>query len=332
MILVTGATGIVGSHLVGHLLSSDARVRALYRDKSKIEIAEKVILSICQDRSYLSQLEWVACDINDVVQLEEVFDAVVQVYHCAGYVSFDEKQEAQLIKINTEGTANVVNQSLSTDTVKHLCYISSIATIGKPKIGQLADEETEFSLLNTYAYAESKYLGELEVFRGIQEGLSAFVVNPGVILDTGLWMQSSGKLYKTLRRNKKFYAPGGTGFVSVNDVAKVAMVLMSQSVHNEKYILVAENRSFRSIHDQVAVAFSNRKPAKALTKLMLTTMWVLDWLSGEVFENKRNIYKTDVSSLLSFTKYSNAKISKQLPDYQWESIDEVIADACKVMK
>ena len=200
MVLVTGATGLVGSHLALHLLENNESVRAIYRNKDTIS-KTKSVFSLYKREKLFDKIEWVCADITDVPSLEIAFQGIQYVYHCAALISFDPKDEKQLRKVNIEGTANIVNLCLEY-RVKKLCHISSIAALGDLKINEIIVNETTEWNPEVYHndYAISKYGGEIEVFRGQQEGLKVVIINPGIILGPCFWEVGSGEIFTKIRK------------------------------------------------------------------------------------------------------------------------------------
>ena len=247
MILVTGGTGLVGSHLSLDLALTNANVRALYRTKSKLEEVKKIFSYYINNfETVFNKIEWVQTDILDIPALELVFKDVDYVYHAAAFISFNPKDFDLLQKTNVEGTANIVNLCIA-HGIKKLCYVSTIGTIGPSLPGKKATEENEWTGQNANVYALTKHAAEMEVWRGSQENLDIVIVNPGVIIGPGFWQTGSGTLFKTVKKLKKHYPPGGSGFVSITDVTKVMIGLMQSSITGQRFILVSENLSFKDI-------------------------------------------------------------------------------------
>ncbi|HET8839514.1 MAG TPA: NAD-dependent epimerase/dehydratase family protein, partial [Flavobacteriaceae bacterium] len=228
MILVTGGTGLVGSHLLAKLIETEKNVRAIYRSVEKLNIPKKIFSYYFQENTdfYFSKIEWVQADITDIPALTVAFQEITHVYHCAGFISFDLSEEKKLRKINIEGTANVVNLCISFQ-VQKLCHVSSIATLGKSISGKKINEESYFEQTkNNSFYSISKFGAEMEVWRGSQEGLDVLIVNPGIIIGPGIWDSGSGLLFQKVWKGLRFHFPKTTGFVAVEDVVKTMMMLM----------------------------------------------------------------------------------------------------------
>jgi nucleoside-diphosphate-sugar epimerase len=133
LILVTGGTGLVGSHLLFDLCKSGERMRAIKRSNSTIENVKKVFAYYTPNAlEHFKNIEWVDADLLDVYSLMDAMEGVNQVYHCAAMVSFEAKHEEEMMNINAEGTANMVNAALAKG-IKKFCHVSSVATIGVPE-------------------------------------------------------------------------------------------------------------------------------------------------------------------------------------------------------
>ena len=205
MILVTGGTGLVGSHLLLHLLEKGENVRAIYRNKKNI-VKVKSLFDYYDKVDLVDKIDWIEADILDIPSLEIAFENVDYVYHCAGFISFDPNDENQLRKVNIEGTANIVNFCIAKKIVK-LCHVSSIAALGDLTANQIIlTENTEWNPEKLHSdYAISKYGAEMEIWRGQQEGLKAVIVNPGVIFGPRFWNQGSGAFFSTIKKGIPFY-------------------------------------------------------------------------------------------------------------------------------
>jgi len=291
MVLVTGGTGLVGSHLLFTLTKAGISVRATYRNKESIKSVATIFSYYSPDyKVLLNKIEWVNCDINDIAALQEAFKNITQVYHCAALISFDPKNLKKLFKTNVEGTANIINLSIE-NKIEKLCHVSTIGTIGNTLDGSSSNEETPFNSALANVYALSKYQAEMEVWRGSQEGLNIVMVNPGVILGPGFWNNGSGKFFKNTFNGMTFYPPLGTGFVGINDVVKCMIHLMNSSINNENYILVAKNSSYKEVLTSIASALQKKPPRYMLKKWMLEILRRLEWLKAIVTGSERLLSK-----------------------------------------
>ena len=274
MILVTGATGLVGSHLLYEICKRKEKVRALKRDRSQIDDVRHVFSYYTEDADALfKQIEWVDADVLDIPALEVAFEGVDQVYHCAGWISFHSKHRSRMVKTNVQGTENIVNLCLSKG-VKKLCHVSSVAAIGFSEDGSSVNETKVWKdgPKNSY-YAISKYQAELEVWRGMEEGLSAVIVNPSIILGPGNWNKGSAKLFQQIGKGMPFYMGGSNGFVDVRDVVKAMTQLMGTDIHSERFILNSENRSYKETFDFIADALQKKRPSRKISPLLSAFAW-----------------------------------------------------------
>lgn len=329
MVLVTGATGFLGSHLLIHLLENDENVRAIYRNENSI-VKVKSLFSKLNNVDLFEKIDWIAADILDISTLEIAFQGIDYVYHCAALVSFDSKDEDLLRKINIEGTANIVNFCLEYK-IKKLCYVSSIAALGDLlDFENTVTETTEWNPEKDHSdYAISKYGGEIEVWRAQQEGLDCIVINPGVILGiTNNWNEGSGKIFKTISNGTHFYTKGTSGFVAVADVAKIMFQLIKSNHKNQKYIVVAENIVFQDLISLIADGLKVKKPTWEAKKWLLEWVWRIDWIRSNLFFQKRKLSKLMVKSLFSLDLYDNSKIKTTL-DFKFKSVEDCIKQTCE---
>lgn len=318
LVLVTGAGGLLGSHLVKILLRQNYPVRALYHSTLPVS-----------DHPSLENLQ---VDILDVVALEDAMIGVTYVCHCAGLVNFSAQFREKLYKINVEGTANVVNLALDAG-IKKLVHVSSVAALVKLPEATVTDETMQWiSGPQKSIYSHSKFLGEMEVWRGSIEGLNMVIINPSVILGAGDWETGSTKIFKSVYEEFSFYAEGINGFVGVNDVADIMIRLMQSDISGERFVVSADNISYRNLFNLIAKGFDKKPPTKKVN-LFLATM-VKNWQKLQsIFTGKPPfITKDTISTAMSKVYYDNAKLLMALPEFQYQPLPEVINEVCKDLK
>ena len=317
MILITGASGFVGAHLLEYLAGQSVPIRALYH---KQEPPTRLLK--------LNQVEWVQADLLDIYDVESVMQGVSHIYHCAAIISFNPRRREEMIHVNTEITSNLVNEALDTG-VKKLVHISSIAALGRNGIGKEVNEEAQWEeSVHNSGYGMSKYAAELEVWRGIGEGLEACILNPGIILGAAMsvkgWEQGSARLMKTAHDEFPFYTDGVTAFVDVNDVVRAAVSLMQSEITGERFILSAGNRPFREILGQMAVALG-KKPAGIHAGNFLTELvWRFVGLKSRLTGSPAFLTKETARNAQSQSIYKNDKILQFLPDFKYTPLEETI--------
>ncbi|OSY87171.1 NAD-dependent epimerase [Tenacibaculum holothuriorum] len=329
MILVTGGTGLVGSHLLYELTQTHHRVRAIYRTEKKLE-AVKNVFSFFTDNvdEYFQKIEWVKGDITDVPKLDEVFVGITHVYHAAALVSFDPKDYVRMRQVNIEGTANMVNLSIAYG-IKKFCFVSSIAAVGEAiNVGVITEENEWNDTTENHGYSITKYGAEMEVWRGSQEGLDVVIVNPGVILGGGFWNEGSGKLFTQVYNGFKFYTEGVTGFVGVEDVVKAMIELMNSSIKNERFILVSENKSFKEVLFAIADAFDKKRPSIKIGKLITELFWRLDWIQTKLTGKIPLLTKNSAKSSHTISTYSSKKIEESL-QFNFRKIGSLVNNLCE---
>ncbi|AMC12226.1 NAD-dependent epimerase [Lutibacter profundi] len=330
MILVTGGTGLVGSHLLLQLVLKNNMVRAIHRKNSNLNAVKKVFSYYSSNfETLFKKIEWVEADITDVFSLEKAFENVSEVYHAAALISFNSKDNKAMRKVNIEGTSNIVNLCIA-KKVKKICYVSSIATIEKSINNKIIDENCEWNVeLNNYGYAITKHGAEMEVWRASQEGVDVVIVNPGVILGAGFWHNGSGELFSKIYNGLKFYSEGITGFVSTTDVVKIMIQLMQSDIKNERYILVSENVSFKDVFFKIADSFNKKRPTIKTTKFMTAIGWRLEKIRAILTHKPPLLTKQSSKAIHNKHYYSSEKIKKAI-DFQFESVFATVKAVCKL--
>lgn len=328
MILVTGGTGLVGSHLLFHLAQREDKIRAICRSGSDLQKVKNVFgYYISEPESLFKKIEWVEASLNDIPELKKAFHRITHVYHCAAVVSFDPKDYHIMRKVNIEGTENIVNLSIK-NKIRKLCFVSSIATLSRSVNDKEITEENYWT--NTEGksgYAITKQGAESEVWRASQEGVNVVIVNPGVILGPGFWEKGTGKLFDKIYNRFKYYTEGVTGFVGVQDVVEIMIRLMESDIRNERFILVAENTSFKNIFFTIADKFGVKRPGKKVSPFLSETGWKLAWLKSKLTKKAPELTKYSARSVHQKKYYSNKKIKKAL-NYSFEPLEKTISTTC----
>lgn len=316
MILVTGGTGLLGSHLIHTLVGAGQQVRATYRDKKRIEIVKALFSFYNTSIALFNTIEWVECDVLDVVTLEEVMTGCEDVYHCAAMVSFQKKDYQQMLRINKYGTANMVNVAICLG-VKRFVHVSSTAAVGKTSVdlngyrtvvetNKWVDED------NHSGYAISKYLSENEVWRGIEEGLNAVIINPSVIIGPGDWNESSLSIFRTLSKGLKFYTLGANAFVDVRDVVFAMTHLVEQpEAFKQRYLCTGTNIAFKEFFDIAAKKMNKKAPSIVAKSLLSGLAWRISWLLS-FLTGYQTITKESASSAQAKVSYDSGKLQKVL--------------------
>lgn len=325
MHLVTGATGIVGTHV---LLECALRgpVRAIHRRSSDRSIVERVFRFYRADAdALLARIEWVEADLLDVDGLRTSMQGIEHVFHAAAMVSFAPGDADNMHQVNVTGTANVVNAALECG-VQRLCHVSSTAAIGEEPPGVPRTESSPWnSDKHTSAYSLSKYAAEMEVYRGIAEGLEAVLVDPCVVIGPGVDGRSSMTLVERLRRGTRFYPPGSNAVVDARDVAACMLALAERSPSGERYLLVGENISYQRLFLLLSEAFHQPAPSRPLSPWMLQLAWRLEKVRTTFTRSRPFITRATVHSALNQRSYSAAKVEAAL-GYQFRGAAEAVSN------
>ncbi|PBQ31772.1 NAD-dependent epimerase [Sphingobacteriaceae bacterium] len=328
MNLVTGATGIVGSHVVLALLQNNQQVIACKQKNSNTQRVENLFAYYTPDYKVLfDKIKWVDVDICDVFSIEEALTNITNVYHCAGFVSFNPKDRKKLFSVNESGTRNVVDACLHKG-IKALCHVSSIGTIHNLDYTQILTEEVFWKKSGKESdYATSKYNAEREVWRGIEEGLNAVIVNPGVILAPGFWDQSSSRLFDSSYNGNKFYTNGLGSYIAATDVAKVMIRLVTEGLFGQRFILVENNYTFHNILSHIQTSFKKPAPAINASQSLLATARVLEGFLSLFTGKERKITKALSNSAFNKQLFSNQKVKTAL-NIEFRPTHEVIGEIC----
>jgi nucleoside-diphosphate-sugar epimerase len=317
MVLVTGAAGFVGAHLVTALSAAGRTVRALYRNTQP---SEKL--------RHLPGVEWQRCDLLDVFAIADAIAGVETIFHCAATVSFSGTEGEQLLHNNRESTANVVNAALDADT-PHLVHLSSVAALGRSVLGAPLTEESlwEDGLANS-KYAQSKWAAELEVWRGAGEGLSVSILNPGIILGEPLmpagWQTGSAALLKVAAGGFPFYTEGINGWVDVVDVVRALMLLEKQPETAERFLLVEGNYSYQEVLSGMAVALGRKPPHIGAGPFLSGLVWRWNAVR-KLFGATPTVTRETARTAQQKVFYDSTKWERAFPAFPFTPLTETLA-------
>lgn len=314
MILVTGGTGLVGSHLLFELASKGRKIRALKRESSNTELIQRLFSWYDKERGddLFRGIEWVVGDVLDIISLQEAMQGVDTIYHCAAIVSFMPDDKQVMLKANVDGTANIVNAAL-TSGIKKFCHCSSVAALGSPQKGNTIDESLVWKTSSGNSwYAISKYGAEREVWRASEEGLPVVIVNPTVVIGPGDPARSSAQLYQSVKNGMKFYTSGVTGFVDARDVAEIMVKLTESEIVNQRFILNSEDLSYKELFTLFA-HYSGAKPPKYEAGRFLSEIaWRMEKVRSFMTGQKPLLSKETARNANIKRYFSNEKIKDTL--------------------
>ena len=319
IVLVTGGTGFLGAYIISQLMENGYAVRAIHRNGPMPFFLPDAIRE---------KVEWVRCDIRDPLGLEDAMAGVDAVIHAAAKVSFLKKERREMYSVNIDGTAHVVNAAL-TRQVPRFVHVSSVAALGRTNGGEVSEEKSwEDSKYNTN-YAISKFYGEMEVWRGIGEGLRGVIVNPSTILGYGDWNHSSCALFRNAWREFPWYTEGINGFVDVTDTAKAIVRLLATDISGQRFILNGENWSFRQLFTTIAREFGKKAPSREATPFLAGIAWRVEKIKSLLNGKPSLLTRESARVATSSTFFDNSKILRQLPDFRFTPLEETIREACQ---
>lgn len=327
MILVTGGTGLLGSHLLFELVSAGKSVRALRRRPGREAMVKKVFSYYSGEADRLfEKIEWFDGDLMDFGAMEDALDGIDEVYHAGAIVSFYPKDHKAMLKVNIEGTANLVNLSIHKG-VKKFCYVSSVSTLGRATNNGLSDEETYWvpSSKNS-VYSQSKYGAEREVFRGMEEGLNAVIILPSVIIGPGYWEENSG-LFRLVYQGLKYATKGINGYVDARDVAHAMRLLMDNNCFGERFIASAANLSYLEFFQMIAKHMDKPAPTVIVPPAMTGIAWRVEAVRSLLTGAKPEITREMAITTSQVYTYSSKKICDRL-GFSFRDPEDSIRETC----
>jgi dihydroflavonol-4-reductase len=320
MILVTGGTGFLGAYIIAELVERGHAVRAIRHTSS---------LPFYISPHILQQVEWVDGDVLDILSLQDSMKNVTQVVHCAAIVSFHKQDRNTMYQVNVEGTANVVNAALISG-ITRILYISSVAALGRSSHTETVNEEKKWqNEKNNTHYALSKHEAEMHMWRGFAEGLEGVIINPSTVLGFGNWEQSSCSIFKNGYNSFQWYTNGVNGFVGVEDVARAAVMLLESGITQKRFIVNAENWSFRKLFTSIATHFHKKPPHREAGKTLGSIAWRLEKLKSLFTGNKPLLTKETAKVAHSKTSFDNRNLLTVLPGFSFTPLEEVIKKSCE---
>ena len=326
-VLITGATGFLGIHVVREFLQAGYHVKGTFRNQAS-QTKAKQVLGYYEDADALfNRVEWVNVDMLDYNDVLKAVQSVHYVVHAAAEVSFNPRFKHRIIENNTLMASYIADAAIEAG-IKKLCHISSIAALGSTINGEPITEETKLaSVKDQSAYSTSKFYAEMEVWRAINSGLDAVILNPSVILGAGDWKTSSSTFISTIAKGLSFYSNGVTGFVDVRDVALASRLALESTVSAERFVLSAENISYYNLFCNIAKSLNKPTPKFKAYPILLKSIATIS--SFYSYITGRDPLVTPQSARSAWRKcyYSGRKFEEQF-GVKYTPISQTIDFAC----
>lgn len=322
MVFVTGATGILGRVMVLELLKKGKKVRAAKRPASNLDDVKHSYTFYTENpEGFFDKIEWVDVDFDDIQSIQDALAGVTEVYHCAAKVGFNPADDKEMYRTNVKGTENLLYACEGSGVAKFL-HVSSIAVLDLYNENGELDESSDFNPKEEHsAYAISKHLAEMEVWRASAEGLNTIIINPGMIVGSGNWGSSSGDLFPTLENNSYTFS-GGTSYADVRDVARISVELMEQNIFGERFVIISENKRYADLAKQVRKELG-LKEAKVLSRFQLNMGILANTLFGWLIPKLRMVTRSNVEAISGMNIVSNKKVKERL-NYTFIPLEETI--------
>ena len=331
MVFVTGATGFIGAHLLYHLVNAGYDVVALKRPMSDLTYVKRVFGFYTADpEKYFKAVHWRTGNILEYENLLAYTRDADEIYHLSAMVSFRPGDKHKLLQTNILGTENVINAALE-HGIRKLAYVSSVSALDPVRENQVITEQAFGNFPQRYSnYAESKFKSELEVWRGVEEGLNAVVINPSIVLGPFMPLKGPGALLKVIQKGIRFYPRGMTGFVDVRDVCHILLRLMQENFINEGFIVSEGNYAYKELFQMIAEKMDSRIPHRELNPLITNIAWRIERLRSFLFHQKPLVTKELHQSAHQKVRFSNKKIRHAL-GYQFMPLQQTIEDTLACM-
>ena len=328
MILVTGGTGFIGSHLLFLLVQKEEKIRAIYREESSLKKTKRLFsLYSASADVFFDKIEWVQADITDIFSLEPVFEGIDKLYHTAAIVSFNPLDDKKMHAVNVEGTTNLLNLA-NVNHIHKIVHLSSVAALGNSD--NPITEKTYWNWKeNSSEYAHTKYLSEMEVWRATQEGLDAVIFNPSIVFGAGFWQEGTGSIFNRIYKGMPFYTNGVNGFVDVWDLVNIMIQAMQSNVVNDSFIVSAENISYKKVFDFIAEAFDKPKPKYLLKPWITNIIWRFEFLKSAGFKTKPILTKSIARSGFQQHYFSSKKLMNTF-GFSYRPIEKTIKEIADI--
>ena len=329
MILVTGGTGLVGSHLLVELTKENQSIRAIYRTENRILQTKQLFtyyFGEFWEKEWL-KINWIQADLTDIEGLKIAFDGITHVYHTAGNVSFYARDFKKSVVINRHGTANIVNLCLKFSVIK-LAYVSSTAAVGGDEKKPITEKDNWKKTPLTSGYSVSKYLAEKEVWRGIEEGLNAVIINPCVILGPGNWNESSLTILKTASTGLRFFPTGSNATVDARDVAVCLKKLMQSTICSERFLCIGSNQPIQVLLNEIADQTKVNRPKYAISKRVVRILAIITLPIFRLVGKRPPLSIDAIHSAYKMLSYESNKLKSSI-DHSFYTLSETIDNSIR---
>lgn len=322
-IFLTGATGLLGSHLLKALLNNGHHIKALHRKGSGGNAIFRH-----------PNLEWVEGTLAHIDILAEAQQDVDAVVHAAALVSFQPSDAELLYQTNVVGTANVVNAALLSSRLKKFIHISSVAALGHPqKNTHVITESNHFDPNGQHSdYAKSKFWAELEVYRAAEEGLNIAIFNPSIILGAVGNGRSSEGLLHYAKNAPQFYPTGNLNYVDVDDVVKIIMhAIHTDAFIGKRCIINAGTVSYKQFFTHTANILHLPPPKWPVDSSLASIAWRLALLKSKFTGHKPMLTKHTARSATKQYVYQSEILPIVMPHFEFKPLSQTLENIYSII-
>ncbi|MEM6772236.1 MAG: NAD-dependent epimerase/dehydratase family protein, partial [Bacteroidota bacterium] len=271
-------------------------------------------------------------DVNDPNSLLAAMQGVDTIIHTAAVVSFLPSERDLMLKVNGEGTANVVNMALEAG-VRRLIHLSSVAALNRVDGGPVVTlaDRWPAERPNT-SYGESKFAAEREAWRGQAEGLEVAVLYPSLILGQGDFSgHNTTALWRMVAKERSFFPEGMTGVVSLADVVSATLEVLRRNKDGDRFLLNATNLSWEQLLTRIARSIDAKPPTVRMPAWQSAFLWPVEALRAKLSGSRPLITRESHRNVQASFRYDGSAYSKATGN-AYRDIGTVIAEIGKKYK
>ncbi len=318
-VLVTGASGFIGSHLTEQLLEKGHEVRTIVR---RPETLGRYSFSKHPNfRAFTG-------DLLDPATFQAACEGVEQVYHLAGIISTKNGERRKLFDMNVKGTVNLFGTLKRTKPGK-IVYLASIFALAQGEKTRPATEESFYNLEGVRVdYFDSKRAAQLEVEKFEMDGLPVTYVYPGFCYGPGdIYVSSSVFILSFLRGELPVLMEGGQNVLDVRDCAKGLILGMEKGRVGQKYLIGDHNITFKELADTLARVTGKKAPGVVLPRFVTVGLGTV----AERLMPKFPLNRQSAEAASHYWYYDTGKARSEL-GYTGRPLEETLRDAVSWFK
>ena len=316
--LITGAAGFVGAAVLRELLKKGHKVKALVRKSSVLDNLKNLDVEIVQG------------DLKDRDSLKKCLKDCKYLFHVAADYRLWVPKPEEIYENNVLGTENLMEEALNSE-IEKIVYTSSVAVLGKPINGDIANEKTPVNVSQMIGhYKKSKFLAEEKVKELYKtRKLPVVIVNPAApVGPRDITPTPTGKMVLDAAMKKiPAYLDTGLNIVHVDDVAKGHMQAFNKGKLGERYILGGENLTLKEMLEIISILCGNKPPKIRLPRKPLYPIGYVFEIFARLFNIKNPMLTVDMIRMAEKKMFFSSEKAKKELNYKYKSAKNALKDA-----